>query len=358
MHVLGRPAGESTATSAGGSGPIGDFGHYRARDGSSGAKIGVDFDRPHVVVVVGKRGAGKSYTLGVLAEELARADGTTPIVADPMGAFGGLAESSLPLRPVRPAVPADALDPRAWCALFGLDPQQGPGSLVWRAAADCRTLDCMRTFVEQATVDDGVRRAALNHFDRAVSWDIFTEMAPLLNDIPGPVPAPAGPDPGAVLDLTGLERAAMDAVCAGVAGRLYRRCVDREEVALPWLVLDEAHAFFDGAAERGLRRLLTRGRQPGVSLVVATQRPSALPAAALSQSDLLVVHRLTSRADRNALADARPSYVTGSLAERMPTDPGEALVVDDATEAAHAIRIRERDTPHGGDSPRASERTG
>jgi DNA helicase HerA-like ATPase len=341
MHVLGRRASED------GAGPVADFGRYRARDGSSGARVAVDLDRPHVVVVVGKRGAGKSHTLGVLAEGLARADGTTPVVGDTMGVFDGLAEGSLPVQRARPAVPADALDPRAWCDLFGLDPQRGPGSLIWRAAAEGRTLGDMRTFVEAATADDAVRRAARNYLDRAASWGIFAE-TPLLPD----------DGAGAVVDFSGLARAAMDAVCAGVAGRLYRRCVERKDVALPWLLLDEAHAFFDGVAGRALRRLVTRGRQPGVSVAVATQRPSALPAVAVSQADLFVVHQLTSLADRDALADARPSYVTGSLAERMPTEPGEALVVDDATEAAHALRVRERDTPHGGASPRASGRTG
>lgn len=348
MHVLGRrTAGsdEARGNSEGG-GPAGELGRYRARDGSNGARVAVDLDRPHVVLVVGKRGAGKSHTLGVLAEALARADGTAPVVGDTMGVFDGLAESSLPVRSATPAVPAAALDPRTWCELFGLDPQRGPGSLIWQAAVEGRTLDDMLTFVAEAPADDAVRRAARNYLDRASSWGIFAE-----------TPVSHG-DVGTVVDFTGLERAAMDAVCAGVAGHLYRRCVEREDVALPWLLLDEAHAFFDGVAGRALRRLFTRGRQPGVSVVVATQRPSALPAVAVSQADLLVVHQLTSVADRDALADARPSYVTGSLTERMPTEPGEALVVDDATEAAHSLRVRNRDTPHGGASPRASRRTG
>jgi len=73
------------------------------------------------------------------------------------------------------------------------------------------------------------------------------------------------------------------------------------------------------------------------------------------QADLLVAHRLTNRADREALAASRPAYMDGTFAERMPTEPGAALVVDDATESVHALAVRERQTPHGGASPRASE---
>ena len=46
--------------------------------------------------------------------------------------------------------------------------------------------------------------------------------------------------------------------------------------------------------------------------------------------------------------------MTESLTDRMPTEPGDVAVIDDATETVHAARIRERETPHGGDSPRAS----
>ena len=65
--VLGRESGPDD-------GPVGRLGSYRARDGSAGAPLSLDLDGPHAVSVVGKRGYGKSYTLGVLAEALARTD--------------------------------------------------------------------------------------------------------------------------------------------------------------------------------------------------------------------------------------------------------------------------------------------
>ena len=70
--VLGRAAGVDA-------GPSGRLGSYRARDGSEGAPLHLDLDGPHAVSIVGKRGYGKSYTLGVIAESLARADGVAPV---------------------------------------------------------------------------------------------------------------------------------------------------------------------------------------------------------------------------------------------------------------------------------------
>jgi len=349
-RILGRrergsvPASESDA-------PSGHLGAYRARDGSSGARVRVDVDAPHAGLVVGKRGYGKSYTLGVLAEELAGTDGVAPIVADPMGIFGSLRDLGADVV-VDARVSADALDPRAWCELLGLAPDSAVGALVWQAAAARPTLDGMRSFVAAADTkaDRSTRRAAENHLSLADSWSAFAPdglaAAELLSEFGA----------GVVLDLSGMDAGAANAVLRGIARGLYDHCVREPPARLPWLLVDEAHAFFDGVAGAALRTLLTRGRQPGVSFAAATQRPAALPAVAVSQADLLVTHRLTSRADLNALADARPTYVASSLDERLPENPGEAVEIDDATESVHAVRIRERETAHGGDRARAAER--
>ena len=147
----------------------------------------------------------------------------------------------------------------------------------------------------------------------------------------------------------------MNAVARVVAETCYRARVDERVDRLPWLLVDEAHAFFDGIASDALETLLTRGRAPGVSLVVATQRPSAVSEVCLSQTDVLLAHRLTSEDDLAALESARPTYVDRSFAARLPADVGAAVVVDDATETVHAVRVRERRTPDGGESPLASE---
>ncbi len=340
--VLGRtdPRGET-----------GRIGAHLAPDGSDGAALFLDLDHPHAGLVVGKRGYGKSYTLGVLAEELARASGVAPVVVDPMGVFTTLAdgdESSVPARVVdRPRVPAGAVDPPAWCRLLGLDSAEPAGALVWQAAAAAGTLAGMSEHVADATAADATVRAATNHLRLARSWGVF--------DPDGMTAADVNDGAVTVVDASGLDPGPMNAVVRALAADLYAARVADRIGRLPWLLVDEAHALFGGIAGDALETLLTRGRQPGASLVVATQRPSAVPDTVPSQADLLLAHRLTARPDLEALRRARPSYADGALDERMPTDPGQALLVDDASESVHTLRIRERDTPHGGASPRASD---
>ncbi|GAA0651727.1 ATP-binding protein [Salarchaeum japonicum] len=329
MYVLGRS--DETA------GPVLPVGRFRAPDGSHGTRVGVDANAPHAAMVVGKRGSGKTYTLGVLAEALARTDGVTPVVLDPMRAFATLPDA-VPATVVQPRIPASALPPRAWCDVLSLPPHTPAGALLWQAAAESETLDAMTRFLDASGAPGG--RAARNALALADAWSVFDADGTDVLD----------PDRATVLDCAGLPRPALAAVTRAVTDTVYAAAIAGDIDALPWVLVDEAHAVTDTAAWPGLRRLLTRGRKPGVSTVLATQRPGALPPAAVSQADLLVAHRLTARDDIDALETASPTYFESALADALPRTPGDALVVDDTGETAHDITVRERDAPHGGRS--------
>ncbi|MFB6091259.1 MAG: ATP-binding protein [Halobellus sp.] len=353
-EVLGRTGGAQA-------GPTGRLGHHRARDGTRGAPVDVDLDRPHAALVVGKRGYGKSYTLGVLAEEAARVAGVAPVVVDPMGVFRGLAADAAGDAVsagvvAEPTVRADAIPPRRWPALVGTEPDSPAGALVWHAASESASLGGMRAVVDDSDASGDTKRAAANRLRRAERWGVF--------DPDGLDATALGGGEVTVLDCSGLDDAASNAVVAGAAAALYAGRMRASDVPtdgggptverLPWLLVDEAHVFFEGVASGPLRRILTRGRAPGVSLVAATQRPGALPDVAVSQSDLRIVHRLTAGPDVRALSAAEPAYLDRAIPDAMPTAPGEALVIDDTAEAVRTVAVRERDTPHGGDSPRAT----
>ncbi|WP_436900754.1 ATP-binding protein [Halovenus halobia] len=334
--------------------PTGRLGSYRALDGSAGAPLYLDVDRPHAVLVVGKRGYGKSYTMGVIAEELAQTEAIAPIIVDPMGAFDTLGDqihddiSATVFS--QPAVTPNSLEPRSWCTLLGLSPESSAGALLWQSAQRANSLDGMQTEIRESDATQADKRAAINHVEMAHSWAVF-DAAEGLNA------STLSCSEITVLDLSGLDDGPMNAVVRGVAESVYRARVRDDIGRLPWLLVDEAHTFFQGVAQPALERILTRGRAPGVSTVLVTQRPSAVPAVGISQSDILISHRLTAQSDVDALQAAQPTYMNGSLEEKMPTATGEVLIVDDATETVHAAQIRDRETEHGGDSVTATEAT-
>jgi len=350
VEVLGRSNGRNDT----GHRPVARLGRYRAPDGSDGARLALDVSGPHAGLVVGKRGSGKSHTLGVLAEELASVEGIVPVVVDPMGAFGGLARGIAGGVVQSPTITAGALSPRGWCSVLGLDPEGAVGALVWRAASRAGSLPEMCSFVDDADATTATRRAARNHLDLAASWGVFDGGDAGRDGSGGDADLL---DPTVtVLDLQGLDRAPANAVVRGVAASLYADRVECDTTGpLPWLLVDEADVFFGGVAGAALRRVLVRGRSPGVSLVAATQRPSALPAVAPAQADIVVAHRLTSRADSEALGDLHAAFDREHATDRRPSATGEALLADDTTGETHPVTIRERETPHGGESPRLGD---
>ena len=279
------------------------------------------------------------------------ADEATPADAASRDVTGPASVDPVPATVRTPTVAPGALSARAWPALLGLARDSPAGSLCQHVAGRAPADATLAEWAARAADSDAsraARRTVRNELRRAADWGVFA---------PDGLRVPDLLSGGAtVLDCTRLSDPALNAVVRTVAAGLYRHCVRETPARLPWLLVDEAHACFAGVAGPALETVLTRGRAPGVSLVAATQRPSALPDVAHSQADLLVAHRLTATPDIEALEAVSPTYLRGSLTERLPTEPGTALVVDDTTESVHGVRIRSRATPHRGESPRASAR--
>lgn len=134
----------------------------------------------------------------------------------------------------------------------------------------------------------------------------------------------------------------------------------KKQEPIVWIVVDEAHeALPKGgktAATDALVTIMREGRQPGVCLVLATQQPGKVHSDVMSQSDIVIAHRITAKPDVEALASMSQSYLTKSLPrmlDELPRVKGAALVLDDNSERFYPIRVRPRFTWHGGEAPSA-----
>ena len=142
-----------------------------------------------------------------------------------------------------------------------------------------------------------------------------------------------------------------------------------EEHHLPqkvWLVLDEAHVLIpsDGTtpATTPMIDYVKRGRDAGLSLIFATQQPSAVNSKLMSQVDMTLTHMLGFEADLSAAISRMPTRSTVDYeieSERVPSigdvirslAPGEAVLADSASGRALLVKMRPRFTAHGGDTP-------
>jgi hypothetical protein len=87
--ILGRSKATQAKLGCKGTMYIGCVGERKSEDVNLlGCKVLLDAVAPHVIFISGHRGSGKSYTMGVIAEELAESKlGIATIIVDPMGIF-------------------------------------------------------------------------------------------------------------------------------------------------------------------------------------------------------------------------------------------------------------------------------
>ncbi|MBI2522822.1 DUF87 domain-containing protein [Candidatus Woesearchaeota archaeon] len=152
--------------------------------------------------------------------------------------------------------------------------------------------------------------------------------------------------------------------------KIVKKAKLKEEVVYD-LSVDKAHNFIaDGflvhnchefipnegktVATQPLITLLREGRQPGISLVLASQQPGKINNDVITQSDIVIAHRLTAKIDTQALGSLMQSYMRESLDAQLnylPADKGAALIFDDINEKIYPMRIRPRYSWHGGETP-------
>ena len=109
-------------------------------------------------------------------------------------------------------------------------------------------------------------------------------------------------------------------------------------------------------ATDALVQILREGRQPGISLVLATQQPGQIHNDVMTQSDIIISHRVTSKPDIEALNQIMQTYLLESIKssmDKLPSSKGSAIILDDNSERIYPMRMRPRLTWHGGESPSA-----
>lgn len=136
--------------------------------------------------------------------------------------------------------------------------------------------------------------------------------------------------------------------------------IAENEMPIVWMFIDEAHEFLpaDGKtpASDPLLRWVKIGREPGVSLVMATQQPAKLHSNALSQCDMVLSHRLTAKQDIEALGEIMQTYMRHDIKhyiDALPDRTGTGLILDDNSERIYPVQMRPRKSWHAGGTPDA-----
>ena len=388
-------------------------------------EVYMDIASAHIVFIVGKRGSGKSYTMGVIAEGLASMpievrQNLSIVMLDTMGVYWTmkypnrkdaqkLRDWNLEPKPLdviiftpvgyynkykEEGVPTDypfSIKPSElsivdWCISFGIERNSDVGVLIERTInvlqdkkKDYSIEEIIKAIKADTKSEDNIKNAAENRFLNTETWGLFSKEGVKLADLvkPGKI---------SILDVSCYATVpggwTIKALVIGlIAQKLFIDRMDQrktEEFAdieksihffsekkvsqmpLVWLVIDEAHEFLkkEGktTASDALITILREGRQPGISLILASQQPGKIHTDVMTQSDIIIAHRLTAQIDTNALAVLMQSYMREGLdrqLDNLPSQKGSALIIDDQNERIYPVHIRPRFTWHGGGSPTA-----
>jgi Cdc6-like AAA superfamily ATPase len=392
----------------------------------SGA-VYLDVTSPHCMLVLGKRGTGKSYTLGVIAEafgllEKEYKERIAVLIVDTMSVFqslkcantnafevgrlkdfGDLTPMGLEdyVKVFIPKLTADKLqedghsiaydeflqlpikdiDVHDWLSLFTLKPTEPAGVILMKVIDEL--LRSQQPFgyeeiyaeVDRQKADDYIKESLKNLFRVTEELKIFDKVGtPYSSIVKG--------GQLSVLDISYLGRVGgfdVRNLIVEIVGKrllsertLYTtlemqseaKLIDEEiskdiikEHPLVYMIIDEAHLFLP-SNERTLATdvlidWIKLGRHPGLSLILATQEPSALHESAIRQSDIMIAHNVTSSDDVAALGKAKQSFMTGSqdiqkIVSTMEFKKGLAVMFDDKTRKIEMCRVRPRLTIHSG----------
>ncbi|WP_414838211.1 ATP-binding protein [Candidatus Nanosalina sp. VS9-1] len=377
--------------------------------------IHFDLAKPHVMGVFGKRGTGKSYSLGTIAEEIQTADisqNLSTIMIDPMGIYWSMKrpnekdvtvldqwdmkpeafdaqvyipkgkakefdEQEMPYDDTFTLNPAQ-LTAEEWRMAFGLEQNSSMSILLERAVqelseqyGDNYRVEHILEALEKFDFDKKTVRGLENRFMNAEDWGIFDEESSL--DKLTEREELSIVDVSVFGQMSGGTK--VQALIVGILGkRILRRRMaarrleeldemqglDQNEMPIVWMLIDEAHEFLpsDGEtpASAPLLRWVKIGREPGVSLVLCTQQPAKLHPNALSQCDVLLSHRLTAQQDIDSLGEIMQTYMRYDLKhyiEALPDRKGTGLILDDNSERIYPIQMRPRKSWHAGGTPDA-----
>ena len=369
----------------------------------------MDALRPHIILILGKRGSGKSYSGGVIAEEMIKLPdeirkNLSCLMIDTMGIFWsmknpndqdvlllnewGLKPEGFPIRNMVPigltdfyeksgisydgtfSIKPSELSAMDWALTFEINIFEPLGILLERVLRRLRgreysIKDIIDEIENDKRSDEKEKLALENRFISAESWGIFSTQATSIEEF-------LKPGAATVLDISLQEWSIRNLMLGILLREVYqaRMSARREEeiaimggepvtkVPMTWVIVDEAENFLpdrrETAASHDILTLLRQGRQPGISLVLITQRPNKIHEDAIAQADLVVAHRLTAKPDLDALSAIMQTYLLFDIKKsigELPKTKGSALILDDNSERLFNIQVRPRMSWHAGGSP-------
>lgn len=356
------------------------LGHLR------GSSLPVKLDINHLVQkhvsVLAKTGAGKSYIVGVLMEELLKR-GIPIVIIDPHGEHSSLGEPNVSRQDMS-AMRRFGVKPKGYAEAVI---EYSPASEINRGALPLRLDGADLGFRELvdligsrlSSAQFGILHQALKSLQAAggrytleqiveevkahpssSKWNLvaaleFLDGLNLFHNAGTPVSALAKRGQASIVNLRGVPPEIQEIVVTWLCKGLFEaRKLNRIPPAM--LVVEEAHHF---CPERGfqqaisgdiLRTIASEGRKFGLGLLIVSQRPAKVDKNVISQCGTQLILKVTNPNDLRAIISSVEGLASGTDDEIQGLPVGTAIVSHPRFPFPLQVEIRPRETKHGGRS--------
>jgi len=335
--------------------------------------------------IIAATGSGKSYTVGVLLEELMKPNNRAAVlVVDPHGEYTTLTAmqnlQDFKSDNYRPAVKifrkenikikVSELEMDDFLGVLDLTDKMEhffaqayynlPDRQNFRKADLQAEIENLRNPNNESTIEGILWRYSGNIMRKSI-FDDFKHI---------PLQEEFSVGQLSILDLSGLSQKEQQLITAVLLKRLFdaregtinQRYDEKSEKYLPYpafIVLEEAHRFApqngEAKSKNILKTILSEGRKFGIGVCMVSQRPSKLDSDCLSQCMSQITMRIINPVDKSQIAASIESMSQDILDELPALAKGEAIISGVAINTPTLVRIRTRLTEHGGISRDAPE---
>ncbi len=329
--------------------------------------------RKHVSVLA-MTGAGKSYTVGVILEELLKND-VPVVIVDSHGEYSSLKYENDDYD----AMLAYGIKPKS----YEREITEWAVSIITNPKAKKLTLGSRFTLEElteimpvklgdkqRLTLYNALRR--LEHQDYTIQdlinavrlekgrdkWRVINALEGIRNSgvFDGkPITEKELVREGhaSIIDLKGAEPKIQQLIVAKISKDLFNS-IKLGQIPPFFFLIEEAHnfcperGFGDTLSSQILRTIASEGRKFGLHLCIVSQRPARVDKNVLSQCNTQIILKVTNPNDLRAIGQSIEGFISGMEDDIKQLSVGQALVVGECVEYPITVNIRARESRHVG----------
>lgn len=339
-----------------------------------GKNINVNLDLKKLltkhVAILAKSGAGKSYTVGVLIEEIV--DKKVPIlIIDPHGEYSTFTS---PNEEARESLSNFGLEPKSFknINIYGdtnLNPeirplklnsnlsageimQLMPGKLsntqsgiLYSALKNLTNVSFVSVLLELEKEENNAKWSIVNNLEYLNGLDFFSESFTPYNEM-------IQPGRCSIISLKGIAPDVQEIIVYKLLKDLFE-LRKKEKIPPFFTVIEEAHnycperSFGETRCSKIIRTVASEGRKFGLGLCVISQRPARVDKSVLSQCTTQIIMKVTNPNDLKAISNSVEG-ITGESENEIVNLPVGTALITGIVDMPLFVNIRPRMSMHGG----------